>query len=162
MSHPLSVTIGESKIIERALHAAGVVCNICPDPDDAGRVVFKQMSGSKPTNYPVRTFSIVNDRYKEKYAQYPIKYTGVQAVLEVVQFFYEAFYNSEVAGIVQRATCEAIHAHGLIAYSDRRKDSIDSGDAIDRCYDSVRVILPEYTTSSDIEPPLSEGAVDKQ
>ena len=161
MSHPLSVTIGESKIIERALHAAGVACHIHPDPDDAGRVVFKQMSGSKPTNYPAHTFSIVNDRYKEKYAQYPIKYTGVEAVLEVVEFFYEEFYNGRVANIVVAATWQAIHAHGLIAYADRREDSIDSGDAIDRCYDSVRVILPEYTTSADIEPLLSEGAVDK-
>lgn len=161
MSHPLSVTIGESKIIERAFSAAGVTCHICPDPDDAARVIFKLMSGSKPTNYPVHTFSIVNDRYKEKYAQYPIKYTGAQAVLEVVQFFYEEFYNVSVANIVVAATWQAIYAHGLIADADRREDSIDSGDAIDRCYDSVRVILPEYTTSADIEPPLNEDAVDK-
>lgn len=152
MSHPLSVTIGESKIIERALQAAGVACYICPDPDDAARVIFKLMSGSKPTNYPVHTFSIVNDRYKEKYAQYPIKYTGVEAVLEVVEFFYEEFYNGRVAAIVVAATWQAIHAHALIAYADRCEDSIDSGDAINVCYEAVRGILPEYTTSSDIEP----------
>jgi len=152
VSHPLSVTIGESKIIERALHAAGVACYICPDPDDAGRVVFKQMSGSKPTNYPVHTFSIVNDRYKEKYARQPIDSTGISAVLEVVRWFHDEFYGRVVADIVTAATRAALDAHTLIADADRREDSIDSGDAIDRCYAAVRVVLPEYTTSGDIEP----------
>lgn len=164
MSHPLSVTIGESKIIERAFSAGGVICTIYPDPDDAGRVVFERLSGRKGAMYPWLTLAVSEAGYTDRYGEFehmsPPR-DGVVALLQVLKWFHTTIFNGHVAAIVVAATRAALDAHTLIADADRREDSIDSGDAIDRCYDFVRVILPEYTTSADIEPPLSEGAVDK-
>lgn len=160
MSHPLSVTIGESKIIERALHAAGVTCYIHPDIEDAGRVIIKRLSGRVRVGFPWRDVFLADRTYREDYPGYRSTYVlpenGVNALLDVLSWFYKEFFNSRVAAIVVAATRAALDAHTLIADADRREDSIDSGDAIDRCYAAVRVVLPEYTTSADIEPPTPQ------
>ena len=154
MSHPLSVTIGESKIIERAFSAAGVTCHIYPDPDDAGRVVFKRLD-----RHHLWSFILNKNGYVEAtYGVLPEIHltSGVEALLQVLAWLWTEYFNESAARIGVAATRAALDAHTLIADADRREDSIDSGDAIDRCYDSVRVILPEYTTSSDIEPPTPQ------
>ena len=159
MSHPLGVTIGESKIIERAFSAAGVTCHIYPDPDDAGRVVIKQMSGRKGAMYPWLTLAVDVAGYTGVYGDFthtsPPR-DGVVALLQVLRWYYSTIFNDQVAAIVVAAARAALDAPTLIADADRREDSIDSGDAIDRCYEAVRVVLPEYTTSADIEPPTPQ------
>lgn len=150
MSHPLSVTIGESKILERAFSAAGVTCHIYPDPEDAGRVVFKSLRNHLWT-FVAGKNGYVEDTYGDLLPEiHPTN--GVEALLHALAWVWTEYFNESAARIGVAATRAALDAHTLIADADRREDSIDSGDAIDRCYDSVRVILPEYTTSSDIEP----------
>lgn len=155
MSHPLSVTIGESKILERAFTAANVTCYIHPDPYDAGRVIFEKLTGSRTAISLRVTLARVGERYTDEYLQFLPAHrptNGVDALLQVLEWYCRNFFNMHMASIIVAATRAALHAHLLIAYADQREDSIDSGAAIDRCYDAVRVILPEYTTSSDIEP----------
>lgn len=159
MSHPLSVTIGESKIIERAFSAGGVICTIYPDPDDAGRVVFERLSGRKGAMYPWLTLAVSEVGYTDRYGEFEHMSPpsdGVVALRQALKWFHTTIFNGHVAAIVDAATRAALDAHTLIADADRREDSIDSSDAIDRCYAAVRVVLPEYTTSSDIEPPTPQ------
>ena len=158
MKHRLAITIGQSKIVERAFSAAGVTCHI--ENDEPGYVLITQMYGRKGVMYPRYRFTIVNDHYIEEAGTTTCidDSAGIGAVLAVLTQFLIEFYGGNIARILVAATRQALCCHELISDADRKEDSIDSGDAIDRCYDAVRVVLPEYTTSSDIEPTTSSSS----
>lgn len=149
MKHRLAITIGQSRIVERAFSAAGVTCHV--EDDEPGFVVITQMYGRKAVGYPWLRFGIVNDYYVEEAGE-TCTYADIDAVLAVLRWFLTKFYGNSITAILVSATRQALCCHELISDADREESSIDSGDAIDRCYDAVRVVLPEYTTSSDIEP----------
>lgn len=147
MKHRLAITVGQSKIVERAFDAAGVTCHI--ETDEPGFDVITRLHA---VDCPGCYFEIVNDYYTESTGAVLFPEDGVDALLAVLKWFVTEFHNSTLARILVSATRQALCCHELISDADREESSIDSGDAIDRCYDAVRVVLPEYTTSSDIEP----------
>lgn len=143
MSHRLSVTIAQSKIIKRALDAADIGSNI--EPDSPGRVIFAEMRGRKVVNYPWHVFKIYNGCYKEEYAPAPLNNRdGVEAVLSVASWLFTEFYGSEIARILSASLMLAIRSEAFVAHSDETDSSIDSGDAIDVMYGAVRAIDPTY------------------
>lgn len=143
MSHRLSVTIAQSRIIKRALDAAGISSAI--EPDSPGRVVFAEMRGRLMVNNPWCVFKIYNGRYKKQFAPAPLNnLDGVEAVLSVASWFFTKFYGSEIARILSASLMLAIRSEAFITHSDEMDSSIDSGDAIDVMYGAVRAIDPTY------------------
>ena len=99
MSHRLSVTVAQSKIIKRALDAAGIDSII--EPNSPGRVVFAEMRGRRIVNHPWHVFKIYSGCYKERYAPAPLNNRdGAEAVLSVASWFFTEFYGSEIARIL--------------------------------------------------------------
>jgi len=143
MSHRLSVTIAQSRIIKRVLDAAGIGSAI--EPDSTGRVIFAEMYGRLTVNNPWRGFKIYNGCYKERHAPAPLNnLDGVEAVLSVASWFFTKFYGSELARILVDSLMLAVRSEAFITHSDETDSSIDSGDAIDVMYGAVRAIDPTY------------------
>lgn len=150
MSHRLSVTITQSKIIKRALDAAGIDSNI--EPDSPGRVFFAELHGRVTVNNPWHVFKVYDGRYKKQYAHAPLNnLDGVEAVLSVASWFFTEFYGSEIARILSASLMLAIRSEAFITHSDETDSSIDSGDAVDVMYGAVRAIDPTYKVSSCVE-----------
>ncbi len=143
MSHRLSVTSAQSRIIKRALDAAGIGSAV--EPDSPGRVIFAEMYGRLTVNNPWCVFKIYNGCYKERYAPAPLNsLDSVEAVLSVASWFFTKFYGSEIARILSASLMLAIRSEAFVAHSDETDSSIDSGDAIDVMYGAVRAIDPTY------------------
>lgn len=143
MSHRLSVTIAQSRIIKRALDAAGIYSDI--ESDWQGRVIFAVIYGRVTVNNPWHVFKVYDGRYKKQFAPAPLNNSdGVEAVLSVASWFFTEFYGSEIARILSASLMLAIRSEGFIAFSDETDSSIDSGDAVDVMYGAVRAIDPTY------------------